>query len=281
MRFPPETPKYLTAFKEDVVYKKINDINKWYTKIIGLDEVKLYQDRVFDLQQRLLNAQEKRREIGLLLSEIRKKSNELQDQIHKVKRQDDLQKFLDLMKEETEVLQQEKQVTEVFSNCDREEREIFTAFTNAIRDSHEKQRSQLEYTKYFGLILSITGTFLAFMYSALRKNDLKQFIEEKLAEIAADPQKLRLNLSTPLLQSIQENQKKSEKMISTIIQNHQQLMYAINKQTVSVPQPSVVQDNPTPIANTINLNEMPDGEKLLWFSVLSLVGLMILKKFFN
>lgn len=45
-----ETPKYINAFKEEVLYKRINDINKWYTKIIGLDEVKLYQDRVFDLQ---------------------------------------------------------------------------------------------------------------------------------------------------------------------------------------------------------------------------------------
>lgn len=33
-----------------LMYKKINDANKWYTRVIGLDEVKLYQDRVVDLQ---------------------------------------------------------------------------------------------------------------------------------------------------------------------------------------------------------------------------------------
>ncbi|KRT80007.1 hypothetical protein AMK59_7242 [Oryctes borbonicus] len=297
-----EAPKYLTTFKDDVVYKKMNDINKWYTKIIGLDEVKLYQDRVFDLQQKLLNAQDKRREISLLLTEIRNKSNELQDQIHKVKRQDDLQKFLDLMKDETEVLKQEKHVVEMFSNSDREEREIFAAFTNAIRDSHEKQRLQLEYTKYFGLILSITGSFLAFMYSTLKKNDLKYFIEEKLTEIAAAPDQYKANnlnefienkikgiavdlkslgLSKSLLANIQESQIKSENVMNTILHNHQQLMNVINKQTAPPPKSLAVLEEQVYLPTVSKLNEMPDGEKLLWFSVLSLVGLMILKKLFN
>lgn len=54
-------------------------------------------------QDRLLEIQERRREIGKQLAEIREKSLELQDQIHKVKRQDDIDRFLELMKEETEV----------------------------------------------------------------------------------------------------------------------------------------------------------------------------------
>lgn len=47
--------------------------------------------------------QEKRRNISQHLQEIRKRSNDLQDQIHNVKRQENLQRFLELMKEETEV----------------------------------------------------------------------------------------------------------------------------------------------------------------------------------
>lgn len=35
---------------KQVVLDKIRDLNNWYTKIIGLDEVKLYQDRVVTLQ---------------------------------------------------------------------------------------------------------------------------------------------------------------------------------------------------------------------------------------
>lgn len=57
------------------------------------------------MQEKLLAAQEKRRNISQQLSEIRKRSNDLQDEIHKVKRQENLQRFLELMKEETEVSQ--------------------------------------------------------------------------------------------------------------------------------------------------------------------------------
>lgn len=56
------------------------------------------------MQEQLLTAQEKRRAVGKELSEVRSKSNLLQDQIHRIKRQEEPNKFLDLMIEETEVL---------------------------------------------------------------------------------------------------------------------------------------------------------------------------------
>ncbi|XP_044261386.1 uncharacterized protein LOC123009262 [Tribolium madens] len=183
-RFKTEAPLYWETLKtvnREAFQKKIESLNNWYTRFLHLDEVKLYQDRVVALQERLLEAQEKRREIGRSLAEIRKRSNQLQDEIHKVKRQENLEKFLNLMKEETEVLKLENEVARSFQECDQAERELFTAFTNAVRDSHEKQRAQVEYTKYFGIILSITGSFLAFCYTTLRKDDLKRFIEESLS----------------------------------------------------------------------------------------------------
>lgn len=190
-RFKSEAPIYWETLKtvnREAFQKKIESLNNWYTRFLHLDEVKLYQDRVVALQERLLEAQEKRREIGRSLAEIRKKSNQLQDEIHKVKRQENLEQFLGLMKEETEVLRLENQVARSFQECDQAERELFTAFTNAVRDSHEKQRAQVEYTKYFGIILSIAGSFLAFCYTTLRKDDLKRFIEESLSRsLVANP----------------------------------------------------------------------------------------------
>lgn len=38
----------------------------------------------------------------------------------------------------------------------------------------------MEYTKYFGVVLSITGSFLAFVYSTLKKDQLKNMIDERL-----------------------------------------------------------------------------------------------------
>lgn len=48
-----EAPSYINALKatnKELIYQKITNLNNWYTKIIGLDEVKLYQDRVSSLQ---------------------------------------------------------------------------------------------------------------------------------------------------------------------------------------------------------------------------------------
>ncbi|XP_018336367.1 uncharacterized protein LOC108744904 isoform X2 [Agrilus planipennis] len=80
-----------------------HDLNNWYVNFIGLAEVKKYQDRVVQVQAQLLETQEKRREIGKLLADIRIKSTQLQDEIHKHKREDDLDKFLEVMREETEI----------------------------------------------------------------------------------------------------------------------------------------------------------------------------------
>lgn len=48
-----EAPQYLKHFKENrqtIVYDKLSDLNKWYTKVIGLDEVKSLQDKVIQIQ---------------------------------------------------------------------------------------------------------------------------------------------------------------------------------------------------------------------------------------
>lgn len=52
-----EAPNYINTLKttnKELIYQRIVNLNKWYTKIIGLDEVKAYQDRVTSLQVRYL-----------------------------------------------------------------------------------------------------------------------------------------------------------------------------------------------------------------------------------
>lgn len=104
----------------------------------------------------------------------------------------------------------EQNVSRTFQEYDRTEREIFTAFTNAIRDSHEKQRAQMEYTRYFGLILGITGSFLTFMYSTLKKHDLKNFIEKHLQTV---------NVTSDIEKSVLDYIKESSNDTKTEIRN--------------------------------------------------------------
>ncbi|KAL1501979.1 hypothetical protein ABEB36_007197 [Hypothenemus hampei] len=178
-----ESAPHIRTAKENqvkILSKKFSQVNDWYLQITGLDKVYLAQIKVNALKDELLKVQDKRREIGRQLSDVRNRSIELQDEIHKVKRQEDLEKFLELMKKETEVLKLEKSISRTFQEYDQTERELFTAFTDSIRDSHEKQRAQMEYTKYLGIILSISGSFLAFVYSSIKKEQLKQIINERL-----------------------------------------------------------------------------------------------------
>ncbi|KAK4878104.1 hypothetical protein RN001_010610 [Aquatica leii] len=219
-----EAPKYINRVKDEIFVKKVTAANNWYTRILGLDEVKFHQQRVVALQEKLLDVQEQRREISHQLIEIRKKSNELQEQLHKVKRQEELQRFLDLMKEETEILKKEMEMSSRFSEYDREEREIFTAFTNAVKDSHEKQRAQLEYTKYFGIILSILGSFFTFCYSTFRKQDLKRYIDERL-NINVDGN------TAPMLIRLKDNQKQIDALYSYMNSDSNFRTVIVNNQT--------------------------------------------------
>ncbi|XP_060532778.1 uncharacterized protein LOC132705860 [Cylas formicarius] len=183
-----EATPYINAAKKkqiDILNDKFFKLNNWYMRVVGLDKVQLSQDRVTALQQQLLDVQEKRREVSRQLTDVRNKSMEMQDEIHKIKRQDDLEKFLDLMKKETEILKLEKTISRTFQDYDQTERELFTAFTNAIRDTHEKQRAQMEYTKYLGIILSLIGSLLAFLFSTIRKQQLKALLDERLSGVAS------------------------------------------------------------------------------------------------
>ncbi|XP_030749032.1 uncharacterized protein LOC115877094 [Sitophilus oryzae] len=199
-----EASPHIQAVKENqvkILSQKFTNLNDWYMKITGLDKVNLSQEKVTALQDQLLQIQEKRREVGRQLNDIRIKSIELQDEIHKVKRQDDLEKFLDLMKKETEVLKLEKSIAKTFQDYDQAERELFTAFSDSIRDSHEKQRAQMEYTKYFGIVLSITGSFLAFVYSTIKKEQLKKIIDDRLETLTIP---VNNDSSNVLLENVQK-----------------------------------------------------------------------------
>ncbi|KAF5284156.1 hypothetical protein FQR65_LT00156 [Abscondita terminalis] len=176
-----QAPKnYVNHIKNDLIVKKLTEANKWYTEFLGLDKIQSQQERVMKLQNKLLDVQERRRDLGHQLVVVHKRSNELQDVLYKINKHEDSQRYLNLTREKIEILKNEIDVSNKFKNCEHEERETFTAYTNAIKDSHEMQRAQYEYNKYFGIILSIFGSFCVFCYSTLRKRDVENCIDERL-----------------------------------------------------------------------------------------------------
>lgn len=213
----------------------------------------------------MLAIQEERRQIGRELSDIRKESNALQDQIHRIKRHEDYQGFLDLMRAETEVLKREQDVTKVLSDCDKHEREVFTAFTNAVRDSHEKQRAQVEYTKYFGLILSIFGSFLTFVYSTYKKRDLKNYLEEKLVVSQNhDGSAVLIKELKELKAQVAKRDTSNASIIKGLQDNYKDIKRYLGSSSNNLKSPSTASSNDT-------------AAKVVIYGVVGIVALVILK----
>ena len=62
--------------------------------------------------------------------------------------------------QEHKILKQERDLLTSFQHMEKSEREGFTGLSNAVRDSHEKERAQAEKTKYWSVIGSVVGTCL-------------------------------------------------------------------------------------------------------------------------
>ena len=67
-------------------------------------------------------------------------------------------RYLVLVTQEHQVLKEERNLQEEFKFHEKSEREYFSALSNAVRDSHEKERAQAEKTKYWSILGSILGT---------------------------------------------------------------------------------------------------------------------------
>lgn len=130
-----------------------------------------------------------------MLEDKRRRSSELQEQLYQIDRRENEQRFFSLIKQETQIIREEKELSTEFETLDKTEREVFTSLSNAVRDSHEKEKSQSEYTKYWGIILSIVGTIvgavISTIISTVRNRQIVGGMEKKLENILIE-QKVQL-----------------------------------------------------------------------------------------
>lgn len=78
------------------------------------------------------------------------------------------------------MLQEEQKLVENFNDCENRERETFTILSCAVKDSHEKERSQAMRTKYWSLIASVMGTLIGLVASTInghaRMKEIKKLV---------------------------------------------------------------------------------------------------------
>ncbi len=78
------------------------------------------------------------------------------------------------------MLKEERNLLDEFQQTEKLERQCFSRLSNAVRDSHEKERAQAEKTKYWSVIGSVVGTCIGILGTTinnrLRMRELRQLV---------------------------------------------------------------------------------------------------------
>ncbi|XP_055678344.1 mitochondrial potassium channel-like isoform X1 [Lutzomyia longipalpis] len=187
----PETSKSVATW----IKIRYDGLIGTYEELSGLKEVRLAQEEVVRIQEKVLHAQEKRRETQLKLLEIRKSCRDLENSIIGTDKGKPL--YLELVRRQVELMQEERQIEEFFNLMDTNERELFTHLTSAVQKSHEKERSQAENIKFFSMLLGLFSALLGILGATLTnhyRNRQYRLISEQGKKIEMELQELRTEL---------------------------------------------------------------------------------------
>jgi DNA-binding HxlR family transcriptional regulator len=170
----PRTPD------EEWYYKRVSFWMKRYENFVGLTEVKAAQARVVESERKFVETQEMRREAQIKISDVQKRLKDIHLELEKTLRGED--RYLVLVTQEHQVLKEEKNIKEEFKFFEKSEREYFSSLSNAVRDSHEKERAQAEKTKYWSVLGSIIGTCIGILGTTInnrmRMNELRRLVSQ-------------------------------------------------------------------------------------------------------
>ena len=168
--------------------ERVSFFMKRYENFVGLTEVKAAQALVVKEERLLDEAQEKRRDCQLALNDVQTKLKSIRSELERTPRGDD--KYLELVTQEHTIIKEENQLISEVQSFERVEKEKFKILSAAIRNSHEKERSQAEKTKYWSVLGSVIGTCLGILGTTIN-NRLRM---RELRQIVTDSTKVHSNL---------------------------------------------------------------------------------------
>lgn len=149
----------------DLAKSKLYEAQSFYDEFSGMNEVKVAQNKVIEIQNQLQLVQERRRHILLELTLIRKQLQDIHVELQKATRGE--HRYVELIKEEFDVIAREREKNQIFQIVDQEERELFSHLTSAVKTSHEKERTQANNVKYWSIIGSCVGALLGIVATSI------------------------------------------------------------------------------------------------------------------
>ncbi|NXY85214.1 CCD51 protein, partial [Alcedo cyanopectus] len=151
-----------------------------YEEFVGINEVREAQGKVTEAENVFMIARGIVREARENVEAQQIKLKEIRDRLDRISR-DDTQ-YLELATLEHRLLQEEKRYRVAYLNAEESEREKFSLFSAAVRESHEKERTRAEKTKNWSIIGSVLGAIIGVLGSTyinrVRLQELKVLVLE-------------------------------------------------------------------------------------------------------
>uniref|UniRef100_A0A8D1EEI5 Coiled-coil domain containing 51 n=1 Tax=Sus scrofa TaxID=9823 RepID=A0A8D1EEI5_PIG len=151
-----------------------------YEEFVGLSEVREAQGNVTEAEKVFMVARGLVREAREDLEGQQAKLKEVRDRLDRISRDDN--QYLELATLEHRMLQEEKRLRMTYLRAEDSEREKFSLFSAAVRESHEKERTRAERTKNWSLIGSVLGALIGVAGSTyvnrVRLQELKALLLE-------------------------------------------------------------------------------------------------------
>ncbi|NXL05540.1 CCD51 protein, partial [Mesembrinibis cayennensis] len=151
-----------------------------YEEFVGINEVREAQGKVTEAENVFMIARGIVREARENVEAQQIKLKDIRDRLDRVSR-DDTQ-YLELATLEHRLLQEEKRYRAAYLNAEESEREKFSLFSAAVRESHEKERTRAEKTKNWSIIGSVLGAIIGVLGSTyvnrVRLQELKVLVLE-------------------------------------------------------------------------------------------------------
>ncbi|XP_041970168.1 mitochondrial potassium channel-like [Aricia agestis] len=174
-------------FRHESITNKVKELVSRYEKFTGIEEIMAIQNTVVEAQERFITAQDKRRDLGKELASIEARLKELHAEMQNIMKGDE--KYLQLCTEEHKLIIQERALRTLFSDAEREERELFATMSAAVKLGHERERAHAERNKYWYIVASILGTVLGIAGSTinnrLKMAEFRDLMEQQMARSAS------------------------------------------------------------------------------------------------
>lgn len=167
-------------------------LNYWwsrYEEFVGINEVREAQTKVTQAEADFMVSRSAVREAHLNVEALLLRLKEVRERLDRVSREEP--HYLDLATKEHKLLQEDRRLRTAYELAESSEREKFSLFSAAVRESHEKERTRAERTKNWSVFGSVLGALIGVMGSTYINRVRLQELKTLLLEAQKGPESLQ------------------------------------------------------------------------------------------